>query len=423
MYSRLRYGNHFTDMENQVGCMLLPKLMAINCAHFDFPACVFTEKNMYMKDRHTGAGREGSGRVSAFKATGLLYSYTLECNFNTGRIVNGLPMASRDCGRASPPPKLDHPPKYDPDLYEESGKAMAIAILDLTESNPWTRLTCSAHKNLRGVRDWLKKYIKAKAEEEQEKAAKGSPAKTSGQNLSTNSPGRASLRSSARRVRTFSSSSTSSKKKAKSASERPSTVGPHTSPESYRPMSKIARKNSLQQSQTPRGRKQATSESTSSGNGSGPTSGSGGSTTIVRSLSTTSAKRRPSTAVAVMRGRSQSVVLGKSPTRSPGSPTNNASILLPSVAKSSVSSRSRPTSPSTKRPPSRAEVLSARADKSNGTKTKKKKSRKMSGVRKASSTSLEPTSNEEPLPTTPVKRLRRRQRKNKTDPQGEKYVE
>ena len=50
-------------------------------------------------------------------------------------------------------------------------KALTIPILDLTESNPWTRLTCSAHKNLRGVRDWLRKYIKAKAEEEAEKAA------------------------------------------------------------------------------------------------------------------------------------------------------------------------------------------------------------------------------------------------------------
>ena len=214
-----RYGNHFTEMEHQVGCMLLPKLMAINSAHFDFPACVFTEKNMYMKDRHTGAGREGSGRVSAFKATGVLYAYTLECNFNTGRLVNGIPMASRDCGRATPPPKLDHPPKYDPEVYEESGKSMAIAILDLTESNPWTRLTCSAHKNLRGVRDWLKKYIKAKAEEEEAKnnAKNGSPTKV--QN-GVNSPGRASTRSSARRVRTFSSGSHSAKKKPKSATTR-----------------------------------------------------------------------------------------------------------------------------------------------------------------------------------------------------------
>ena len=64
------YGNHFSDMETKISSMLLPKIMSINCANFDFPACNFTEKNMYLKDRHTGAGREGSGRVAAYKATG-----------------------------------------------------------------------------------------------------------------------------------------------------------------------------------------------------------------------------------------------------------------------------------------------------------------------------------------------------------------
>ncbi len=105
------YGNHFVNADLKVDSMLLPKLMSINCANFDFPACNFTERNMYLKDRHTGAGREGSGRVSAHKATGLVYSYTLECNFNTGRIVNSIPMASRDAGRATPPPLYNHPPK------------------------------------------------------------------------------------------------------------------------------------------------------------------------------------------------------------------------------------------------------------------------------------------------------------------------
>ena len=72
---------------------LLFQLMSVNCANFDFPACNFTERNMYMKDRHTGAGHEGSGRVSAYKATGLVQSYTLEANFNTGRLVNCVPQA------------------------------------------------------------------------------------------------------------------------------------------------------------------------------------------------------------------------------------------------------------------------------------------------------------------------------------------
>ena len=86
-------------MENKVAALLLPKLMSVNCANFDFPACNFTEKNMYMKDRHTGAGREGSGRVSAFKATGLVQSYTLECNFNTGRLVNCVPQVNNNVAR------------------------------------------------------------------------------------------------------------------------------------------------------------------------------------------------------------------------------------------------------------------------------------------------------------------------------------
>ena len=51
------YGNHFVDMDTKIDSMLLPKLMSINCANFDFPACNFTERNMFLKDRHTGAGK------------------------------------------------------------------------------------------------------------------------------------------------------------------------------------------------------------------------------------------------------------------------------------------------------------------------------------------------------------------------------
>ena len=66
------YGNHFADMENKIAAMLLPKLISINSANFDFPACNFTERNMHLKDRNTGAGREGSGRVAAYIATGKI---------------------------------------------------------------------------------------------------------------------------------------------------------------------------------------------------------------------------------------------------------------------------------------------------------------------------------------------------------------
>ena len=231
------YGNHFEETEAKVESMLLPKLMSINCANFDFPACNFTEKNMYMKDRHTGAGREGSGRVSVFKATGLVRSYTLECNFNSGRVVNAVPAASRDAGRATPPPPtpVDFPPKYDSLIYENSGKAMAISILDLTESNPWTRLTCSNCKTLKGVKDAIRKYIRQSEEQAKAKGKSGS---------TTASPAR-STRS--RRSRTVSSSKGQGGQKSISLSAVAAALA--TSPDSPTtsrpPVTKIPRKGSI----------------------------------------------------------------------------------------------------------------------------------------------------------------------------------
>lgn len=67
------YGNHFDNKENQVECMLLPKLVSLNSAHFDFGHSVFSERNMYMADKRDGdTTKEGSGRVALYKATGLI---------------------------------------------------------------------------------------------------------------------------------------------------------------------------------------------------------------------------------------------------------------------------------------------------------------------------------------------------------------
>lgn len=41
------YGNHLPNLSEAVECMLLPRLMSINCQHFHFDACVFSERNMY----------------------------------------------------------------------------------------------------------------------------------------------------------------------------------------------------------------------------------------------------------------------------------------------------------------------------------------------------------------------------------------
>ncbi|XP_046688485.1 cytosolic carboxypeptidase-like protein 5 [Homalodisca vitripennis] len=109
-------------------------------------------------DKHGGLSREGPGRVAVLKATGLVRSYTLECNYNTGQMVNVLPPTQRDTldRRSS---TLLVPPKYNPQVYEEVGKGLCYSILDLTGANPNSRLGNSEFRTLCGVREWLRKYV------------------------------------------------------------------------------------------------------------------------------------------------------------------------------------------------------------------------------------------------------------------------
>ena len=61
--------------------------------------------------------REGSGRVAVYKLTGLIRSYTLECNYNSGRLVNTIPARVRD-GVNRTMTHIFVPPKYTPTVFE-----------------------------------------------------------------------------------------------------------------------------------------------------------------------------------------------------------------------------------------------------------------------------------------------------------------
>ena len=67
------YGNHFDDISEQTENILLPKLVSLNSAHFDFKACNFSVKNMNARDKGNGSSKEGSGRVGIFKTTGIIH--------------------------------------------------------------------------------------------------------------------------------------------------------------------------------------------------------------------------------------------------------------------------------------------------------------------------------------------------------------
>ncbi|XP_015430742.1 PREDICTED: cytosolic carboxypeptidase-like protein 5 [Dufourea novaeangliae] len=149
------YGNYFENADDTITCMLLPKLMSINNPNFHFTSCNFTERNMYIIDKRDGMSREGSGRVAVYKLTGLIRSYTLECNYNSGRLVNTMPARVRDGVNKTVPP-IFVPPKYTPAVYEAVGAALGPSILDLTSNNPNSRLPNSQYRSLRGVKSYLK---------------------------------------------------------------------------------------------------------------------------------------------------------------------------------------------------------------------------------------------------------------------------
>ncbi|XP_053106764.1 cytosolic carboxypeptidase-like protein 5 isoform X2 [Hemicordylus capensis] len=155
------YGNNISDENYQVENMLFPKLISLNSAHFDFMGCNFSEKNMYAKDKRDGQSKEGSGRVAIYKASGIIHSYTLECNYNTGRSVNTVPAACHDNGRATPPPLPAFPSKYTVELFEQVGRALAIAALDMAECNPWPRIVLSEHSCLSNLRAWMLKHVRS----------------------------------------------------------------------------------------------------------------------------------------------------------------------------------------------------------------------------------------------------------------------
>ncbi|XP_051471328.1 cytosolic carboxypeptidase-like protein 5 [Apus apus] len=154
------YGNSFSDENDQVENMLFPKLISLNSPHFDFTGCNFSEKNMYARDRRDGQSKEGSGRVAIYKALGIIHSYTLECNYNTGRAVNSIPVACHDHGRASPPPPPALPARYTVELFEQVGRALAVAALDMAECNPWPRIVLSEHSSLGNLRAWMLRHVR-----------------------------------------------------------------------------------------------------------------------------------------------------------------------------------------------------------------------------------------------------------------------
>jgi cytosolic carboxypeptidase protein 5 len=161
------YGNRCDGLETQIENMLLVRLMTLNTRWLDFDACNFSEKNMKAKDRRDkGASKEGSGRVAVYHATNntFAHSYTLECNYNTGRSTNQIPEASMGRGRASPSHlSRQNCPKYTDETFTDVGKGVLLGLLDFKSLNPWSRLNHSLWHNIEQARQGIFKRLRHSA--------------------------------------------------------------------------------------------------------------------------------------------------------------------------------------------------------------------------------------------------------------------
>lgn len=137
----------------QVDAVAYARLVALNSAHLDFQSCTFDEGSMFSSDARDGLSKEGSGRVGVFLRTNLCHCYTLECNYNTGRMLNKVPPASGDGGKAERPVATGKvPPRYTIESFHDVGRGLAVAALDMAEANPWSRLPRSKFRTLAALK-------------------------------------------------------------------------------------------------------------------------------------------------------------------------------------------------------------------------------------------------------------------------------
>lgn len=88
------FGNNL-NFRDQVLSRLFPKLLSLNSEYFEYNSCCFSDKNLLTNEKGDGKDKDGAGRVAIYKATGNVFCYTLECNYQSGSYRNSLADISR----------------------------------------------------------------------------------------------------------------------------------------------------------------------------------------------------------------------------------------------------------------------------------------------------------------------------------------
>ena len=82
------YANALPTFQEQMDNMLYARLISINSPHYDFNACVFSEKAMKSEDKN-GQSKEGSSRVGIYRWSTTSPRLALACLSATSPIAPG----------------------------------------------------------------------------------------------------------------------------------------------------------------------------------------------------------------------------------------------------------------------------------------------------------------------------------------------
>ncbi|KAL4471783.1 hypothetical protein ABPG72_008801 [Tetrahymena utriculariae] len=167
------YGNAIEEFSQQVENQVFAKIMAINDPHFEYNYCNFSKAQMKSKDRQDDLTKEGCGRVFVYQTSKIVHSYTLECGFHHATQLNPIAPCSNSDFKVNiegKEYKLDENDKnlnvsnfliqngdgginyFTPQMFEESGKAVLISLLDVYEKNPYSRIANTSYSNIENIR-------------------------------------------------------------------------------------------------------------------------------------------------------------------------------------------------------------------------------------------------------------------------------
>ena len=157
------YGNVMDTVEDQAQNQLYCKLLSINSPFFDYAGCLFSKRHMYRVEASDAAKKlsaEGSGRVSTYLQHRIIHSYTLECNYNSGRYDSDV--TSLEGKNVMPSQFVSAFDKYTPETFADVGRACMVAWLDLKEHNPLSRVVKTRYRTLERLRASILPEIKFK---------------------------------------------------------------------------------------------------------------------------------------------------------------------------------------------------------------------------------------------------------------------